>query len=416
MSALVPDNKDEVQAHPLVQTKGYDPEQLENLTLFLQPAQNYDTYIQDRSKSRVRRKLFQFSFFVVLTTLVATVYYGWIASDRYTSIFQFTVEASHQTMPTMLDGLLGGASGQTGKETGLLFEYIQSSAMLKELDQGLDLRSHYSEPEVDMLSRLDKNASSEAFLEYYRNLIDVDITTTPGVFTVSVQAFVPAYAQAIGENITSLSEILINQVNQKALNDSVAYSKDDLIAAKMRLFDAQTKLRLFQDAETDLNPAQSSASVASLVSMFEAQLAQANSELSELLTYMRKDSIQVKTLKAKITAIRKQIGVQRIKLAGVNSEGNDRKFSAKLSDFDRILLEVEFAKRAYEASLASLEMAKAEAIRKFSYVVAFVPATLPHAPSEPQRLLMIISVFFGSCFVFMLLSFLTATIQDHIDG
>lgn len=360
--------------------------------------------------------MLQFFFFVGIVTLLAGIYYGKIASNRYVSVFQFTIESSRNSAPNMLQGLLGQvAAGATNKETDILSEYLRSPALLQKLDEWLEVRTHYMAQNVDVISRLPSDAPNEKFLEYYRDFVEVDTTTTPNVVTVQVQAYDPDFANAMGDAMVALSEDLINKLNAKVLEDAILYSRRDLTQSEERLSAVQARLQSFQNTEGELDPGESAARVSGIIGMLEGQLAQARAQLSETLSFMRADSIQAVTLKAKIRALEKQVREESAKLAGT-SQTRGRNYTDRLSDFARIRMEAEFARKSYEVSLSALEVAKAEAKRKFSYIVAFVPATLPDSSTEPKRFFAILTAFLGSAVGFILLSFVWATIRDHIDS
>ncbi len=401
---------------PSIDLKVVTQEETSKLSQYLQTAEDYESYIQKRTKTRARKSAFQFFSFVLTATLLAALYYGIIASNRYVSVFQFTIESSRQTASAALQGILGQIGGNTvGKETNVLSEYLKSPVILDKMDEWLNVRAHYQDENIDIISRLPKNASREEFLDYYRNLIDIDATSTSDVITVKVQAFDPHFAAAMGDAMVTLSEELINNLNAKAIEDAIRYSRRDLKEAEKRFSLVQKESRAFQNKERDLDPQQSAATVLGIVSMLEAQLAQTKSQLTETLSFMRSDSIQVLTTKAKILALEKQIFQEKEKLAGATTQ-NKRNYTDKLNDFSRIRMNEEFALRAYEASITSLELAKSEATRKFSYIVAFVPASLPDSSTEPQRFFSILTVFLGASGGFMLLTFLWGTIRDHIDS
>jgi len=396
--------------------KLYEQQNIAKLGEYVQSAQTYENYLIKRTKTRARRSAIRFFLFVILTTAIAVYYYGFVASDRYVSTFQFTVESSKQSSPSLLQGLMLGQVGghSTDKDTNVLSEYLKSPVLLDKLDSWLGIKAHFQQKNIDYFSRLPADASREDFLEYFRNFLEIDIKTTPNVVSVSVQAFDPEVAAAIGQSMVTLSEELINSINEQIVEDSLRIAKLDLSKAETRLNNVQEKAQSFQIEEEDLDPEKSADVILQITAMLEGQLAVLRSNLTEIQTYMQPDAVQVVTLKTKIRALEQQIQREKSKLT--NSQKSDEKtYPEKLGDFARIQLEAEFARKAYEASFASYEMAKSEAVRKMSYVVAFVPASIPESPGEPQRLIAILTVFVVAATGYMLLSFLMATIRDHID-
>lgn len=397
--------------------KIYEQQNIAKLGEFVQSAQTYENYLIKRTKTRARRSAIRFFLFVVLTTVVAGYYYGFVASDRYVSTFQFTIESSKQSSPS-LQGLLlaqvGSGGHSTDKDTNVLSEYLKSPVLLEKLNSWLGIKEHFQHQEIDYFSRLPKNASREEFLEYFRAFVEIDIKTTPNVVSVSVQAFDPDVAAAIGQSMVALSEELINSINTQIVEDSLSLSRLELEKAEKRLNNILDKAQTFQIEEKDLNPEKSAEVISEIVAMLEGRLAIAQSNLTEIRTYMQPQAVQVIALNSKIRALEQQIAKEKSKLV-FSTKRNDKNYPEKLSDFTRIQMDVEFAKKAYEATFAGFEMAKSEAIRKMSYIVAFVPASIPETPSEPKRLIAILTVFVVAATGYMLFSFLLATIRDHID-
>ena len=92
---------------------------------------------------------------VIFALLVlATIYWGLIASDRYVSEAHVVVERTDSVVSSTMDfsSLLGGASGQT-RDLLLLRDHLLSTDMLTTLDKRLNLRSHYA-GQGDWLSRM----------------------------------------------------------------------------------------------------------------------------------------------------------------------------------------------------------------------------------------------------------------------
>ncbi len=395
--------------------KLYELQNVAKLGEFVQSAQTYENYLIKRTRTRARRSAIQFFIFVIMTTAIAAYYYGFVASGRYISTFQFTIETSKQASPTMLQGIIGQVSGHsTDKDTNVLSEYLRSPALLNHLNEWLDVKGHYQQESIDVISRLPKDATREDFLEYYRGFLEIDTKTTPNVVTVSVQAFDPDFASSMGQAMITLSEELVNSINEKIVADSVQMSRQEVAKSERRLNEAQSKAEAFQVSEVDIDPEKSAESISKIITLLEQQLAVSQSQLMELQAYMQPSAIQVVSLKTKINSLETQIDRERAKIITPEDE-NKKSFPEKLSNFSRLKMQVEFARQSYEAALASYEIAKANAMKKVSYVVAFVPASLPEGASEPQRLVSILTVFIVVSVGYMLISFLLATIRDHID-
>src|ERR1700735_379227 len=92
---------------------------------------------------------------VATPTVAAVIYYSLIASDVYVSESRFLVRNPQHQTPSGLVGQLLQSSGisHSQDDTYSVRDYILSRDALRELDEKLNLRKAYSNPDVDVLDR-----------------------------------------------------------------------------------------------------------------------------------------------------------------------------------------------------------------------------------------------------------------------
>ncbi len=117
------------------------------------------------------------SFLIVcgIPTLVASIYFGAIASDVYVSEARFAIRSSKSggTGSGLAAFLSSPMIGSGGQESVIVTDYVMSQDMLSRIEKSMDLRKHYSDPERDVLSRLKGDASDEELLEYYQKSVEL---------------------------------------------------------------------------------------------------------------------------------------------------------------------------------------------------------------------------------------------------
>src|SRR5690606_20856979 len=109
--------------------------------------------IERLRRQRTKRLLARVAAFVLLPTLIASVYYGAIASDQFESYSQFTVH-SVEARGTGIETLLGGLVGSPSRDTLVVRDYVLSRDMLSRLDREHGFIAHWKDPGIDPLSRL----------------------------------------------------------------------------------------------------------------------------------------------------------------------------------------------------------------------------------------------------------------------
>jgi capsular polysaccharide transport system permease protein len=95
------------------------------------------------------------------------------------------------------------------------------------------------------------------------------------------------------------------------------------------------------------------------------------------------------------------------------SEGGDSA-AQLLKEFAKLQLETEFATKAYLSSLASLESARIEAVRKNLYLETFVRPHVPEVAKYPTSLLNVVLVFVVSLLVWAIGGLFVSAIREHI--
>jgi capsular polysaccharide transport system permease protein len=350
---------------------------------------------------------------VIVPSVLAIIYYGFWASDRYVSTSLMTVRTSDSQLVSTFDGLLGSLGGQTGLVDGFVVEeYIQSHEIARKLQESVDLRSIYSAEEADYWSRLDPEVTFEDFFSYYLSRIDVYFDSEANVVHLDVQAYRPADAQRIAAEIVRLSDDMVNRISEQSRTDAVEFAAEEVTLAENRLRDNRLTLYRFREEHGELDPVRSAEAIGGIVSKLEEELARYKTELASLRSYMREESAQIAGVKARIGAIEQQLRAERGRLTS-SPDDPATTYSDLLADYERLLIEEEFARSAYTSAVSALEVARADAARKQAYLVAFVEPSMPDAASKPDRLLIIVSVVACGLLAFGLLMLIGAAIKEH---
>ncbi len=327
----------------------------------------------------------------------------------YISEASFSIRSPEGNSSMEWLSLFGQSSGNTGTDAYIIQDYIESSSLIIDLDKELDLRNHYINPDADFLSRLNIGSTQEYFVKYINSRVSVDFDRVSGILTLKVRAFSPEFSQKICRAILRKSEKLVNQMRERAIEDSLSLSQKEVLVAEKRLSDVRLRLRAFRQDNNLLDPLTQAGSLQGVVGELEGAAAKAKAELAEILSYMREDSSRVVSLKARIAAIEQQARLERLRLAG---KGRDA-VSSLAAEYETLTIEHEFAQQQFVSALGSLEAARIHAEGQSRYIVAFVQPTLPEEAMWPKRLYSIaigivtVLIFYG------LGSLVVAAVREH---
>ncbi|EWY38918.1 RkpR, polysaccharide export protein [Skermanella stibiiresistens SB22] len=364
--------------------------------------------------NRERRRLAPWSaaLCVGLPTLLALIYYGALASDQYVAEARFAVRGSEAAATDML-GVLTGVPGHAASagDAMIVQDYIRSREVVDELSRRFDLRALYARPDADWLARLNPDDPIEDVVLYWRGMVDVAFDNLSGITTLRVAAFRPDDAVAVANAVLETSETLVNGLSERARKDAVAFAESQVADAETRLTAAREALTSFRDRRQAIDPARSAEARLTILSGLEGELAKSEAELSAMKAFMRSTASAVVSLENRIAALKRQITEERGKLAG--DPGQTDVMSGMVADYERLMMEREFAEKAYVSALGSLEGARAEAVRKQRYLASFVQPHLPEDAVRPRRLISILTVFFGALIAWGIGALGVAAVKDH---
>lgn len=355
---------------------------------------------------------------VVLPTFLALLYYLLLASGQYESEAAFVVKNSRPSMHGTSSG--GGMMGAGGSAMGMAMTsgglaegfavntYMKSHDAVSALQQRLDLVSMFRHPDTDFLSRIFyDHPTPERLLWYYLRHVDVVFHEDTGVTTLDVRAFRPEEAKRIAEELLKLGEERINEFNRHVSENTIKIAYGEVEAAEDRLKDIQQRMTVFRQKSGDLDPTKSSVVGISLIGQLQTELAQADTQLTQMLRTISPSSPQVQTLKQRINALNAQIDAQQ------NLARQSKGVSLNIAEYDQLMLEREFAQATYMSTATGLEEARASALQQQVYVVRVVEPNLPGMPTYPHTILMVLAVFVGSGLAFLIGRLLITGMREH---
>lgn len=334
----------------------------------------------------------------VVLPSAGTGWYLWtLAADQYASRMGFSVRKEESNSALEVLGGLTQLSGSSSNDTDILYEFIQSQRLVRDINEELDLHALWSKPAEDWVFRLDPEAPIEDLVEYWGRMVRLSYGAGAGLLEVEVRAFAPEDAQLIAQVLLRRSADLINELSAIAREDAISYAREDLDTALERLKTARETVTRFRNENQLINPEIDLQAQAGLLGSLQAQQAQALIEIDLLRETVRPADPRLEQAERRLQVIETRIAAEREKL-GVRStdpETGGRAMADIVGDYERLVVDREFAEKAYVSALSSYDSALAESRRKSRYLAAYSEPTLAESPEYPQRitLLFLITLF-----------------------
>ena len=348
---------------------------------------------------------------VILPFAILSIYYGFIASDRYISETIFTIKETGSS-PNSLDiGLLSIGNSSGAEDERIIKEYLKSGDMLKFLDQKMNYKTHVQNSKVDWFSALPSDATEEDYLQYYRDHIDVYFDEISGLLFVEVQAFDRDYAQRVLDTMLKHVEDVVNKISNRLAMAQYEFVEQQLVKAQSALKIAKGNLLEFQNKYQIFNPEQQGQSLSAIMDSLEAELSQEKAKLIQLRGFQRNNSPQVIAAQERIRALSEQILDEKRRLIGKgDSELNDL-----MGEFTNLQLDLEFAKDAYVNTLAALGQSRAESSKQIKNLIVVSKPSLADEAKYPDRYYILLTAFIVLLMIFGIVRMTITTIREHRD-
>lgn len=353
-----------------------------------------------------------FTFTVIIPTVLATVYFGLIASDVYLSESRFVVRSPEKPSGSGLGLLLKGAGfSNAGEESYSVQDYIESRDALSTLNRKGLFAAAYSDYGIDMFHRfgaMGSNRSFESLYRYFTEVVSAKHDSSTSITTLIVRAYAPQSAQQINVQLIQQAEALVNRLNERGRSDLIHYGEVEVAAAEARARSTASALATYRNNERVIDPERQAQVQVALVSKLQDQLIATQGQLAQLQAFTP-DNPQVAVLRQRNSSLQADISRETNRVAG----GGSSSFAGKASQYQRLQFENEFAQRALASSLASFEEARNEARRKQIYLERIVEPNLPDKALEPRRLRGVFATFVLGVVAWGILTMLLAGLREH---
>jgi capsular polysaccharide transport system permease protein len=347
------------------------------------------------------RGLASFALLVALPTLLAMAYFGLLAADRYTSEARFVLRMPGRSLANAAMGLAlqnntGGIAGSMGVARStddgyLVQEFLESRDAMAWAEKHAGLRAAWDAAPArhDLLWRfpnLFEPKGEEGLFRHFQRMVSASFDSTTGVNMLKVQAFSADDARRIAESLLGAAEGLVNRLNERARRDTITRAEAEAVRLRARLEAAQAALTAFREREQLIDPSQSTLAVLETIGKLAQEAALLSVQIGEL-GKGSPNSPQIGPLRTRRAAIEAQIALERQRLAG-----DAQSIAPRIVEYERLMLEREFAEKALVSAMTALETARVEALAQQVYLERVTQPGAPDYPAQPWRILWTLAV------------------------
>jgi capsular polysaccharide transport system permease protein len=359
------------------------------------------------------RKYRWFALIVGLPTLLATIYYGVVASDIYVSQSSFVIKTPNQkSAPTLSLANLVQTTGLSGgqEQTKEVVEYLRSRDALRDLQSVTNIRAKFSNRTADFLSRFPRplqDTSFENLYRYYSSRVGADVNQESGLATLQTEAFTPHDAYEINARLLNLSEALVNRLNERAEGRAIGEAERRVQQAEERVSRARVALSAYRNQQDLIDPSKQAAGVLDVSNKLVSEQAALEAQLDLMLRVTPRNPA-IPGIRSRIVAVGREIAAQNGRAVGTPSG-----IASKLSTYEKLNVEQEFATQMLTAANTALEQARSEAQKQQFYLERVVEPNEPDQATLPHGLKSILTVFGASLCLYFIGWMLIVGILEH---
>lgn len=356
----------------------------------------------------------------VIPVCMIGAYYLFFASDVYATNFRFSVQniSSSQSAAAVSSAMsLVGIPSNNDSVNYQVADFLTSRTAVDQLQSKIGLVDLYSKSSIDSLSRFKKSNSLEAFESYWKSMVSAKYDQVTGIVSVSVEAFKPQDSYLIATTLVKAAEDLVNNLEQRTLDDAVQSAALELTKAQQHLEESHLRLTQFRKASGVIDPTASFvASNSTLVQTLQSSLATLQTR-NNLLVNQKMDpkGVAMTSLNEQIEATKEQLRASGASVAtardftppGGQNLDNEA-LSTVIAQYEKLNLDYQFAQTLVTSAMTALEQAKVNAFTQHLYITPYVQ---PALPTSPKSRTFTITLATAICFVVW---FLIYTILNEI--
>lgn len=354
-----------------------------------------------------------FWLFVVLPTIVLAIYYGFIASDVYTSESKFVIRSPNQRSASGIGMVLQNIGfNASSDDSYLVRDYLSSRDAVQNLKAKLDIQTKYSAKSVDVVSRFGtiKEPTFENFYEYFNKKVKVVYDPASSISSLQIEAYTAKDAQNINEELLKMSEEVINRINNNAKNDILVASEKEVQEAQEVSAKAAEALAKYRVKNDVFNPEGQSAIVLQEISKLQDALIQTETQLTQARE-ITPENPQIKAMETRIKSLKKSIADKSKLVTGPS----DISFSNRSVEYQRLQLEKELADKQLASAMATYEQSKNDFNKKQLYLERLAMPSLPDEATKPKRFKNVLSGFVFGLLLWGVVRLFVAGVREHRD-
>ena len=350
--------------------------------------------------------------FVLLPTIIVGWYFNVAATPMYSVRSELLIQkAGPASSGGSLSELFSGSAFATSQDSIAVQDYLRSREAMVRLEADLGFRSHFQSEGIDVLQRLEPNATQEAAYKVYKKFIKVSLNTNDGVILLEVIAADPDVAADWSRQLITYAEGQVDDLTQRLRQDQMRDAQEGYDEAQVALTASQHHLIELQQRYKIIAPESEVGMIVGQIGGLEIQITEERLSLAQMESNREPNQARMEPVKRRIATLEAQVAELRARLtANSTSETGLAVIQGELlvAEDELLIRELLLAQ-----ALQSMETARVEANRQVRYLSLVVSPIPPDEPTYPRAFDNTAVAMLSFLGIYLILSMTVATLREQ---
>lgn len=365
-----------------------------------------------RRRRRLALLMARLSFFVLLPTLIAGIYFHAVATPMYATKSEFLILKAETAGGGGMGSLLSGTQFATNQDAIAVQSYLTSKDAMLRLDRDVGFKAHFTQDWIDPIQRLQANPSNEEAYALYKRNIEIGFDPTEGVIRMEIVAADPDVAAEFSNALLSYAEDRVDNLSLRKRSNAVRDAEDGLIDAQNARREAQEKLVRLQQEGAVIDPESRIAALRSQINNIETQLQEKQLQLQALLDNRRPNASRVQGAEGDIRRLEALLADLNAEMTTATTGGNslaEKAVQIKLAEADLATRDL-----MLQTALERLEQARRDADSQARYLTTSVEPVPSEDPSYPRKFENTVLAFLIFGGIYLMLSLTVSILREQV--
>lgn len=350
-----------------------------------------------------------FAIFVVIPTLITTIYNLFIATPIYVSESKLVIKSIGDSGLTGLGALLRAfSSGDSGSSSAsIVIAFTQSRDMMNLLNRQFQLKEYFSK-KGDPLTKFNPlgiDSSDESFQKYFvSKVVNSWVETSSNIITIQTKAFDGETAYQLNREILNQAENFVNLLNKRASISAMSHYEEQIKKTKSKIENTSKRMAQFFKETGTVAPEAQLQSQVLLITELQKRLTEKKLEQSKIHSLAPENPV-LSILKEEIRKIETEINR--------NFENLTSKLGKHAIELELFRAELQTLQAELNAHIQAYIQSQNQAFMKHLFIEAIQNPTKPDKAVEPRELKNIFTVFVAGFLLWGIVALLIAGVREH---